>query len=274
MFSQHSQLSPNSHFTAIVMIPAIIYTLIFTLPSTLASAYGFNPTNMLSMDAAQHQQQHPYQQRKPTSALASKVLFHSPSLANIYKDMIVSSKPLHLRKHGNGPKAKKTKKDSKIYYIPIPPMPYRYIPGVGLDYQPMKINPILHEVPLALSSMAPNSMAGLNQLAHVSSGNAGGSKISSNHHTSLNQMSENNHIPVGKESAHHGSASKNEIDVSASGPTAGNVAGESKVYRMHRGDYYFNGRPFRLQVAHAQPKNQLTPLNLKSKLYFNKKIIY
>ncbi|XP_017476490.1 PREDICTED: uncharacterized protein LOC108366564 [Rhagoletis zephyria] len=273
MSSTHCQLSTNSHFTAIIVIPAIIYTLLLTLSSTLASAYVLNPTNTLTLanSAQPQQQQYSYQERKPTSALASKVLFHSPSLANFYKDMIVSSKPLHLRKHGNGQKAKKTKKDSKIYYIPIPPMPYRYIPGVGLDYQPVKIKPILQEAPLAAGSIA-----GLNQIAHVSSSssNAGGPTVNANQHAALSQLSENNNrTPVDSKGASHGSANKNKLDVSANRLTS-SVGGESKLYRMHRGDYYFNGRPFRLQVAHAQPKNQLTPLNFKSKLYFNKNIIY
>ncbi|XP_004523486.1 uncharacterized protein LOC101455096 [Ceratitis capitata] len=269
MSSKHQQFTPKRHFTAIVMFPAIIiYAILITLPHcTLAGSYAFKP-NMLSLNVAQHQQQQYQQQNQPMSALASKVLFHSPSIANIYKEMIVSSKPLHLRKHGNGSKAKKTKKDSKIYYIPIPPMPYRYIPGVGLDYQPTKIKPILQETPLA-----SGSMTGLNEIAHVSSGNGGAPTISSQQTTTLNRKSENNLAVFNNDMAAYGGANINEIQVNPYRPTV-SVGGESKFHRMDRGDYFFNGRPFRLQVAHAQPKNQLTPLNLKSKLYFNKKIIY
>ncbi|XP_067618062.1 uncharacterized protein [Eurosta solidaginis] len=252
------QLASCSQFSVIIMIPAIIYTLLLTLPSTLASAYVFKP-NMISINPAQQQYPHAsssqYLQRQPTSALASKVVFHSPSLANIYKEMIVSSKPLLLRKHGNGSKAKKTKKDSKIYYIPIPAMPYRYIPGVGLDYQPMKIKPILQEAPLG-----PGGMGSLNEIAHVSS--------NGNVNQNTNTLSGN--VAYGGV----GNALKNEFNLSGSKKLAEILSGESKMNRMHRGNYYFNGRPFRLQVAHAQPKNQLTPLNFKSKLYFNKNIIY
>ncbi|XP_037943587.1 protein Skeletor, isoforms B/C-like [Teleopsis dalmanni] len=66
----------------------------------------------------------------PTSSLASKVIYQSPLMEKIYKEFIVSSKPLSLRKYSSGLKQKKTKKDSRIYYIPIPPSPYRYIAGV------------------------------------------------------------------------------------------------------------------------------------------------
>ncbi|XP_011186004.2 uncharacterized protein LOC105214336 [Zeugodacus cucurbitae] len=254
MSSTHQQPRPNNRYAVGITMPAILYTLLFTLPSTLAGGYTFNSERLST----------------PTSEIASKVLFHSPSLANIYKEMIVSSKPLNLRKYSNGSKVKKTKKDSKIYYIPIPPMPYRYIPGVGFDYQPMKIKPILQEE----SSLPSSSLNGLNELTQMSAGSSEKATATINQQTTLNQKTQNNwHSPVDYVSINYAIPNKKKIEIAANAPI--DVAGgESKLYSMDRGNYYFNGRPFRLQVAHAQPKNLLTPLNLKSKLYFNKKIIY
>lgn len=154
--------------------------------------------------------------------LISKLLVQSPALDNVYRDYLVTSKPLNLRNkyNKNGSKTKKTKKDSKIYFIPIPPLPYRYIPGIGYDYQPMKIKPILQD-------SAPSTMA-----------------------------------PPPPPST---STERNPTTAPA----------QSKVLRVqHHKEYYFNGRPFRLQVAHADRKTALTPLNLKSNFYYNKNIIY
>lgn len=153
--------------------------------------------------------------------LISKLLVQSPALNNVYMDYLVTSKPLILRNkyNKNGSKTKKTKKDSKIYFIPIPPLPYRYIPGIGYDYQPMKIKPILQDS--APSTMAP---------------------------------------PAPSTTTEHQ-------------PTT--TPAQSKILRVqHHKEYYFNGRPFRLQVAHADRKTALTPLNLKSNFYYNKNIIY
>ncbi|XP_011212595.1 uncharacterized protein LOC105232574 [Bactrocera dorsalis] len=253
MLSTHQQLTPIDRYAVVIVMPAIIYALLFTLPSTLVGGYTINSDRL----------------SKPTSAMASKVLFQSPSLANIYKEMIVSSKPLSLRKYGNGSKVKKTKKESKIYYIPIPPMPYRYIPGVGFDYQPMKIKPIVQEEALPSSGMNP-----LNEAAQTSSSNAGKATTTVDQHTATNQKTKNNwYRPVDNGSTNYKISNKNEFDIVANRPLDF-IGADSKLYLMDRGNYYFSGRPFRLQVAHAQPKNQLTSLNLKSKLYFNKKIIY
>ncbi|XP_014088111.3 uncharacterized protein [Bactrocera oleae] len=247
MLSTHQQLTPNNRYDVIIAMLAIIFTLLFTLPSTLVDGYTISSDRL----------------SKPTLAMDSKVLFHSPSLGNIYKEMIVSSKPLSLRKYSNGSKIKKTKKDSKIYYIPIPATPYRYIPGVGFDYQPMKIEPILEKEAMPLSSMNP-----LNEGAPTSSFNT------IDHHTASNQKTKNYwYRPVDKDSTSYKISSKKKIDIVANRPLDF-ASVESKIYLMNRGHYYFSGRPLRLQVAHAQPKNQLTPHNLKSKLYFNKKIIY
>ncbi|EDW67897.1 uncharacterized protein [Drosophila virilis] len=164
--------------------------------------------------------------------LISKLLVQSPALDNIYMDYLVTSKPLNLRKYNkNGSKTKKTKKDSKIYFIPIPPLPYRYIPGVGYDYQPMKIKPILQETPSSTTS-SPKLTTDKNRE---------------------------------REPAH------SSIPTTVT-PT---TTTQSKLLRVqHHKDYYFNGRPFRLQVARADRKSALTPLNLKSKFYYNKNIIY
>lgn len=154
--------------------------------------------------------------------LISKLLVQSPSLDNVYMDYLVTSKPVYLRKYNkNGSKTKKTKKDSKIYFIPIPPLPYRYIPGIGYDYQPMKIKPIVQDIKTtAQSTMAPHPTT--------------------------------------------------STDRNPTTPPA-----QSKVLRVqHHKEYYFNGRPFRLQVAHADRKTALTPHSLKSNLFYNKNIIY
>ncbi|XP_017082574.1 uncharacterized protein LOC108115576 [Drosophila eugracilis] len=156
----------------------------------------------------------------PPTRLANRILVQSPSLDNLYMDYVVTSKPLNLRKYNkNGSKTKKTKKDSKIYYIPVPPLPFRHIPGVGLDYQPMKINPILQEEEKTTTTTLRPSTT-----------------------TSRPNLDQWN---------------------------------PSKVLRVqHHKDYYFNGRPHRLQVAHAGKKSGLTALNLKSNFYYNKNIIY
>ncbi|XP_064550072.1 uncharacterized protein LOC135436408 [Drosophila montana] len=158
----------------------------------------------------------------------SKLLVQSPALDNVYMDYLVTSKPLNLHKYNkNGSKTKKTKKDSKIYFIPIPPLPYRYIPGVGYDYQPMKIKPILQESPSPTTSSP---------------------KLT---------------------------ADKNRISMPTTATPLTPTTAQSKLLRVqHHKDYYFNGRPFRLQVARADRKSALTPLNLKSKFYYNKNIIY
>ncbi|XP_037953853.1 uncharacterized protein LOC119683994 [Teleopsis dalmanni] len=199
----------------------------------------------------------------PTSSLASKVIYQSPLMEKIYKEFIVSSKPLSLRKYSSGLKQKKTKKDSRIYYIPIPPSPYRYIAGVGYDYQPMKINPIMKDTyPIA-----------------------GGASQKHHHHhhhyyqpympfvpTYPNTVKPLVNVDSSTMSSTSGNSNinkNNRIDTAVSGTN-----GESKLHRLQRGDYLFNGRPFRLQVAHAKPKHQITPQNLKSKLYFNKNFIY
>ncbi|KAH8278586.1 hypothetical protein KR018_005707 [Drosophila ironensis] len=155
--------------------------------------------------------------------LPNRIVVQSPSLENVYMDYVVTSKPLNLRKYNkNGSKTKKTKKDSKIYYIPVPPLPFRHIPGIGLDYQPMKINPILpeqQELPAKATTVRPTT-----------------SRPKLDHRT---------------------------------------TPGPSKVFRVqHHKDYYFNGRPYRLQVARADAKSGLTAANLKSKFYYNKNIIY
>ncbi|XP_062126627.1 uncharacterized protein LOC133839231 [Drosophila sulfurigaster albostrigata] len=158
--------------------------------------------------------------------LISKLLVQSPTLDNVYMDYLVTSKPLHLRKYNS--KTKKTKKDSKIYFIPIPPLPYRYIPGIGYDYQPMKIKPIMQETSNQPSTESPHR----------------------------------HRIPV-------------SLPTTTVTPSTPQSATQSKLLRVqHNKDYFFNGRPFRLQAAHADRKSALTPLNLKSRFYYNKNIIY
>ncbi|XP_017058169.1 uncharacterized protein LOC108099288 [Drosophila ficusphila] len=161
----------------------------------------------------------------PPTRLANRIVVQSPSLDNLYMDYVVTSKPLSLRKYNkNGSKTKKTKKDSKIYYIPVPPLPFRHIPGIGLDYQPMKINPILQEAEKATTTQT----------------------------TTVRPPTTT-------------TTSRPKLDHRS----------PSKVLRVqHHKDYYFNGRPHRLQVAHAGPKSELTALNLKSNFYYNKNIIY
>ncbi|KAI8046428.1 uncharacterized protein LOC128266638 [Drosophila gunungcola] len=158
----------------------------------------------------------------PPTRLANRIVVQSPSLDNLYMDYVVTSKPLNLRKYNkNGSKTKKTKKDSKIYYIPVPPLPFRHIPGIGLDYQPMKINSILQSTEKTTTTSPTTTTTTT---------------------TSRPKLDHRN---------------------------------PSKVYRVeHRKDYYFNGRPHRLQVAHAGAKSGLTALNLKSNFYYNKNIIY
>ncbi|KAM8702964.1 hypothetical protein ACLKA7_005326 [Drosophila subpalustris] len=175
---------------------------------------------------------HPYAYNMPTSSgadgatppqLISKLVVQSPSLDNLYMDYLVTSRPLNLRKYNNNNKIKKSKKDSKIYFIPIPPLPYRYIPGIGFDYQPMKIKPIVQD---SSSTQSPQK-------------------------------------------------NLHRKPTTATPATPTPTPAQSKLFRVqHHKDFYFNGRPFRLQAAHADRKSSLTPLNLKSRFYYNKNIIY
>ncbi|XP_037822110.1 uncharacterized protein LOC119610811 [Lucilia sericata] len=194
-------------------------------------------------------------QSTPSSYLGSKVLFQSPSVENIYKEMIVSSKPLNLRKYSTRPKTKKTKKDSRIYYIPIPPLPYRFLPGIGYDYQPMKIKPLLVEPEVAVTTEDYSGYKIPNPYKHYQQ------QLQMSYFKPLmamqqQQQQQNYQIPT------------------TQAPVRKPPVAESKVFRLDRDDYYFNGRPFRLQVAHAGPKYNLTPQNLKSSFYFDKNIIY
>ncbi|EDV91561.1 uncharacterized protein LOC6567781 [Drosophila grimshawi] len=158
----------------------------------------------------------------------NQLLMQSPSLDNVYMDYLVTSKPLNLRKYNkSGGKIKKTKKDSKIYFIPIPPLPYRYIPGFGYDYQPMKIRPIMPET-TSSTTPAPRPTTVKHRLSQPTTAT----------------------------------------------PSTAQPAQNKLLRVQHHKDYYFNGRPFRLQVAHADRKSALTPHNLKSKFYYNKHIIY
>lgn len=215
---------------------------VLTTPAFLVTAYVID-TNRLTDISPSNQ---------PSAASSgSKVLFQSPSVENIYNDIIVSAKPLNLRKYSSRPKTKKNKKDSRIYYIPIPPLPYRFIPGIGYDYQPMKINPLMVEpegTPVAETVTygtykIPNPYQQYHQQLQMSYYKP--SMLMQNYQTPTTQA-----------------------------PARNSPKAESKVFRVDRDDYYFNGRPFRLQVAHAGPKYNLTPKNLKSSFYFDKNIIY
>ncbi|XP_041447496.1 uncharacterized protein LOC111068811 [Drosophila obscura] len=184
-----------------------------------------------------------YHMRAPSplpQKLANSIVVQSPSLDNVYMDYVVTSKPLNLRKYNkNGSKTKKTKKDSKIYYIPVPPLPFRHIPGIGLDYQPMKIKPIILE---------KETQTPLTQTTTT---------------TEAPKQSPTDRPKPGKPLMDHNNL--------------GYPSYPSKLLRVqHHKDYYFNGRPHRLQVAHAHvdAKSALTALNLKSKFYYNKNIIY
>ncbi|XP_034487029.1 uncharacterized protein LOC117791399 [Drosophila innubila] len=189
----------------------LLFTLL-TLRENAAYPYSYNIPMSNRADVAN---------TATTPQLISKLLVQSPALDNVYMDYLVTSKPLNLRKYNN--KTKKTKKDSKIYFIPIPPLPYRYIPGIGYDYQPMKIKPIVQESTT--------------------------------------------------EKPHHGNG--NRITVPTTGIPSTPMPAQSKLFHVqHHKEYYFNGRPFRLQAAHAGRKSSLTPLNLKSRFYYNKNIIY
>ncbi|XP_075147767.1 uncharacterized protein LOC142221819 [Haematobia irritans] len=250
-------------FVATSTLFSTLLTTLIISPVLLVSSYVIDPNSLADVT-----------EKSMNSALGSKVIFESPSVENILKEFIVSTKPLTLRKYPNRPKTKKTKKDSRIYYIPIPPLPYRYIPGIGYDYQPMKIKPLLVE-PSSLgdgpiSTDFPNYSPPQNPYKHYhqqlqnSFYQSGGPQQQQQlHHQKPHHESTFNQIPVA-------------VVTTKPSPTPSkpsNVA-ESKVYRLDRHDYYFNGRPFRLQVAHAGPKYNLTPQNLKSSFYFNKNIIY
>ncbi|XP_065358202.1 uncharacterized protein LOC135952268 [Calliphora vicina] len=224
----------------------ISFLTILATPAFLVTAYIIDTSKLTDASLSSSVQS------TPSSYLGSKVLFQSPSVENIYNELIVSSKPLNLRKYSNRPKTKKTKKDSRIYYIPIPPLPYRFIPGIGYDYQPMKIKPLLVEPEAAVTTekinysgyKIPNPYKQYQQQLQMS------------YFKPLMAMQENYKIPT------------------TQAPVRKPPVAESKVFRVDRDDYYFNGRPFRLQVAHAGPKYNLTPQNLKSSFYFDKNIIY
>ncbi|XP_046806416.1 uncharacterized protein LOC111690406 [Lucilia cuprina] len=225
----------------------ISFLTILATPAFLVTAYIIDTTKLTDASTAQS---------TSSSYLGSKVIFQSPSVENIYKEMIVSSKPLNLRKYSTRPKTKKTKKDSRIYYIPIPPLPYRFLPGIGYDYQPMKIKPLLMEPEVAVTTEDYSDYKIPNPYKHYQQ------QLQMSYLKPLlamqqqKQQQQNYQIPT------------------TVAPVRKPPVAESKVFRVDRDDYYFNGRPFRLQVAHAGPKYNLTPQNLKSSFYFDKNIIY
>uniref|UniRef100_A0A1B0A7V9 Uncharacterized protein n=1 Tax=Glossina pallidipes TaxID=7398 RepID=A0A1B0A7V9_GLOPL len=188
-------------------------------------------------------------QPKARSHLASKLIFQSPSMDNILKEFIVSSKPLQLRKYSNRPKIKKSKKDSRIYFIAIPPLPYRFVPGRGYDYQPLKIKPLLLDTKFSNKIMSdknnlPTSFLQFEK-SQQSTANVKASQKSYRIETATSPVSLTAKIPA-----------------------------ESKIHNLDRADYYFNGRPTRLQAAHAAPKFKLNPEKLKTNLFFDKNVIY
>ncbi|XP_061392735.1 uncharacterized protein LOC133328197 [Musca vetustissima] len=243
------------------------------IPSAPVACYVINPNSLTEV-----RQKSLNSPASPHSPLTSKVIFESPSVENIFKDFIVSTKPLTLRKYSTRPKTKKTKKDSRIYYIPIPPMPYRFIPGIGYDYQPMKIKPLLVEPTSAVVEIPVTTTD------YPSYGNYGGSSAMQNPYKNYHQQLQNSYLQASQQQQkpqYFDTSSKLPTFVDTTKPPAkptttspSSVKAESKVFRLDRNDYYFNGRPFRLQVAHAGPKYNLTPQNLKSSFYFNKNIIY
>lgn len=267
---------PNT-FTLTSLICTFLAALVI-IPSTPATCYVISPKSLT--EARQKSLNSP--QIPPQSPLTTKVIFESPSVENIFKDFIVSSKPLTLRKYSTRPKTKKTKKDSRIYYIPIPPMPYRFIPGIGYDYQPMKIKPLLVE---------PSSLPEVPVTTDYPSYESYGGAIQ-NPYKNYQQQLQNSYLQAALSSQLHphqhqtkppqyelpsripSFVETTKVPATSSTSTSSPSVVESKVYRLDRNDYYFNGRPFRLQVAHAGPKSKLTPQNLKSSFYFNKNIIY
>ncbi|KAI9578320.1 uncharacterized protein LOC119640756 [Glossina fuscipes] len=188
-------------------------------------------------------------QPKARSHLASKLIFQSPSMDNILKEFIVSSKPLQLRKYSNRPKIKKSKKDSRIYFIAIPPLPYRFVPGRGYDYQPLKIKPLLLDTRFSNKIMGDKNTLPTNFLQFEKS-----------------QQSTTN-VKASQKSYRIETATS-PVSATAKKPA------ESKIYNLDRADYHFNGRPTRLQAVHAAAKFKLKPEKLKANLFVDKNVIY
>ncbi|XP_073815794.1 uncharacterized protein [Musca autumnalis] len=278
----------RNKFTLTSLLSTLLAALVISPAPAPVACYVINPNSLTQ--ARQKSLNSP--SLPPPPPLTSKVIFESPSVENIFKDFIVSTKPLTLRKYSNRLKTKKTKKDSRIYYIPIPPMPYRFIPGIGYDYQPMKIKPLLVEpssvveVPVTTDYPSYGNYGGM----------SGGDGAIQNPYKHYQQQLQNSYFQAslaGQRPQQHQyqpqkpqpqyekpSKAPSVVVVETttlpppSSSTSSSSMAESKVYRLDRNDYYFNGRPFRLQVAHAGPKYNLTPQNLKSSFYFNKNIIY
>lgn len=267
---------PPSHHT-----PTIWFTFALLFLITLQNLVRAFVIDANSLTDASQQQQF------AKSQLSSKLIYQSPSMENVYKEFIVSSKPLNLRKYSNRPKTKKTKKDSRIFYIPIPPLPYRYIPGVGYDYQPMKIKPLLVDPPEGAAEFVEMPMP-MENVAYqkqppqynYNSNYQQQQQLQNSYYQSLPPSLSSAYLPAPIQSA----ASRPILPIAAQsnkqpfnsihGTESPAALQDSKIYRVDRNDYYFNGKPFRLQVAHAAPKYNLTPQNLKSSFYFNKNIIY
>lgn len=235
-------------------------TALLITPAILVTSYVIDPNTLT--DAAQ---------KSLNSQLSSKVIFQSPSVENILKDFIVSTKPLQLRKYSNRPKTKKTKKDSRIYYIPIPPLPYRYIPGIGYDYQPMKIKPLLVEPTSLVEIPVTTDYPSFVNYGQPQNPYKNYHQQLQNSYYQASQAMSPQQLDKPQESNGHKTNYETKPPTASTAPVA---VAESKVFHVNRHDYYFNGRPFRLQVAHAGPRYNLTPQNLKSSFYFNKNIIY
>ncbi|XP_055850415.1 uncharacterized protein LOC129914986 [Episyrphus balteatus] len=226
--------------------------------------------------------------------LSSKVIFQSPMVENVYKEFILSSKPINLKKYATA-KPKHSLNDSKIYYIPIGPMPYHFSHGPGYDYQPYRLNsgvqgnkqPVPPQHPIIngpnvpqnflqafLQNFQKNPQNYLQKLPQ---------NIQQNKQQNVPQNVQSNYRPnsivpnrpqivqqIVPQSVPHNVIASNSQPT----PVPAVSLADTMMTRLNGHAYYFNGRPYNLKAYRASPKLNVDKHNLESHLFFNKNIIY
>ncbi|XP_055903936.1 uncharacterized protein LOC129939804 [Eupeodes corollae] len=211
--------------------------------------------------------------------LSSKVIFQSPMMENVYKDIVLSSKPINLKKYATA-KPKNSPKDSKIYYIPIGPMPYHFAPVVNGNQQPLlpPTNPILNG-----PNVPPNFLQ-----AFLQSFQQNPPQNYQQNRPQINYHPQPNYIPsaAANISPNKGQIPPQNVQLvntviapsshhqAPATPSSAMDLANTNMIRLNGHTYYFNGRPYRLKAYRAAPKLNVDKYNLNSHLFFNKNIIY
>lgn len=267
---------------------ALIMSLFWTSSSIFSTTCTSTTSHLVNLAKARQFSTDPASSSAYSNS--NKLIFNMPNaMQNLLKELVVTSRTLNLRKRYSSPslpysssslnhlKTKQNRKDSRIYYISMPPMPYRFIPGIGYDYQPVKIRPLMavtaQQQPQPQSNLIPT-------LAHqqkVPSPNLHSGNVLDSLSTDKNKKSENET----KITANKLTGTNTQPSISLTPATKK----DSKIYHLSpngSGGYFFNGRPTRLQVFHGtkdvakgtSSDKLKSPFKVMPSLYFNKNIIF